>query len=210
MKNIFLIIAVLGLFMQLSAQEIKVSSTCSFSTYNAFSSNFGYVVGYDFFNNSKSRSGVSFTQTFNNTNYSGSYFYDAYGETYYYKIEPENQRLGLYFDYGYNLSNSVNHSIFIGFKLGLNFLYFDGIIHERKYKESEYTTYNSNGRWENNKFGAGVIFEYNKKITDKISIYASVEPEAVFYRRLYASSDMNPPMIGFINFNLGIKFNTKH
>ena len=211
MKKTFLLIVSLIFLNQMTiiAQEIVVSPTFSHGSYDKFQNNFGYEIGYNQYINSSSRLGFTFSHSFNNIDYNYNFISDADGIDYYREVNTNNQRLVFYVNYCFNVLNSQNSKFYIGPKLGLNYFKINESGTQKPSNENETYEYNSN-YWDTNKIGIGLLLEYERNIfSDNISVFFSTEPEVIFYSRFGLMGSSAPTMIGFINFNLGFKFNMK-
>lgn len=209
MKKVFLIITTLILLNQLTAQEITVSSIFSHSSYK-FQNNIGYEIGYNQFITSKSRLGFGFSHSFNNTDYNYTFSSDGDGINYYREVNANNQRLVFFVNYCFNVLNSQKSKFYIGPKWGLNYFKVNESGTQKPSNENETYEYNSN-YWDANKIGIGLLLEYERNIfSDNISVFFSTEPEVIFYSRFGLMGSSAPTMIGFINFNLGIKIDLKN
>jgi hypothetical protein len=191
------------------AQEIAVSSTFSHSSYNKFKNNFGYEIGYNQFIKLKSRLGFTFSQSFNNAEY--NYIFNSPGDgiDYYRDVKPKNQKITISINYGFNILNKQQTKFYIGPKFGLNYFHIRENIDERPVNETESNQYNRN-YWENNKIGIGLLLEYERKVSDKISVFLSTVPEVIFFSKFGLKGSGDDTIIGLISFNLGIKFNVKN
>ena len=213
MKKVFLLIASLILLNQMTiiAQEITVSAIFSHGSYDKFQNNFGYEIGYNQYINSSNRLGFTFSQSFNNTDYNYTFISDADGIDYYREVSPENQRISISINYGFNILNKNKSNLYIGPELGLSYYKVNETGTERPTNENDDYEYKRN-YWDTNKIGIGLLLEYDRKIiSDNISVFFSTVPEVIFYSRFGLMGSSNPTMIGFINFNLGLKLDlTNH
>ncbi len=207
MKKVFLLITSLIFLNQMTiiAQEITVSSTFSHGSYDKFQNNFGYEIGYNQYINSSNRLGLTFSHSFNNTDYNYIFVSDADGIDYYREVKPENQRIKISINYGFNILNKKKSNFYIGPELGLSYYKINEIGTERPTNENDDYEYKRN-YWDTNKIGIGLLLEYDRKIlSDNISVFFSVDPEIIFYSRFRLMGSSAPTIIGFINFNLGLK-----
>ena len=212
MKKVFLLITFLILLNQMTiiAQEITVSSTFSHSSYDKFQNNFGYEIGYNQFISSKNRLGFTFSHSFNNTDYNYIFMSDADGIDYYREVKPKNQRITISINYGFNILNKNKSNFYLGPEIGLSYYKIDEIGTERPTNETDDYEYKRN-YWETNKIGIGLLLEYDRKIiSDNISVFFSAEPEIILYSGFGLMGSSDPTMIGFINFNLGLKIDLKN
>ena len=195
--------------MTATAQQIYVSSTFAHSSFDKFKNNIGYEIGYLQPIQLKSRLGFSFSQSFNNTAYSYTYFSDGNGKTYHRNVQPKNQKLEFSLEYSFNILNNAKSSFFIGPRLGLNYFKMNESIIERLVNDDKEFIYNSKDR-ENHKVEIGLLLEYERKVfSNKFSVFVSTKPEVVFYGQFESKGGSNPFLIGLIDFNLGIKYNLK-
>jgi len=101
-------------------------------------------------------------------------------------------------------------NFYIGLELGLGYYKINETGTERPTNENDDYEYKCN-YWDNNKIGIGLLLEYDRKIiSDNISVFFSTEPEIIFYSRFGLMGSSAPTMIGFINFNLGLKIDLKN
>ena len=208
MKKIFLLIVSLIFLNQITtiAQEIEVSSTFSHGNYEKFQNNCGYEIGYNQYLNSNNRLGFTFSHSFNNTDYNYIFVSDADGIDYYREVKPENQRIKISINYGFNILNKKKSNFYIGPELGLSYYKINEIGTERPTNENDDYEYKRN-YWDTNKIGIGLLLEYDRKIlSDNIYVFFSVDPEIIFYSKFGLTGSSAPTVIGFINFNLGLKF----
>ena len=209
MKRLFLFIASFIFLNQTTtiAQEIVVSSIFSHSSYDKFQGNIGYEIGYNHLINSKSRLGFTFSQSFNNKDYNYTILSDGDGITYYREVNANNQRFTFSVNYSFNVLNSQKSKFYIGPKWGINYFKVNESGTQKPSNEIETYEYSSN-YWDTNKFGIGLLLEYDRKIfSDNISVFFSTEPEIIFYTRFGLMGSSAPTMIGMLNFNLGFNIN---
>lgn len=210
MKKIFLTITALLLLNQMTAiaQEISIAGTYSHSSFNKLENNIGYEIGYNQLIKLKSRLGFTFYQCFYNSQYNYIFMSDADGKDYYRDVKPNNQKMEFSIDYSFNVLNNQQAKFYIGPRLGLNYFHIRENVDERPVNETGSHQYNSN-YWENNKIGVGLLLEYERKVSDNISIFLSTVPEVVFFSKFGLKGSSDDPLIGLINVNLGIKFIVK-
>ena len=122
MKKIFLLLTSFIFLIQMTsiAQEIAASSTFSHGSYDKFQNNFGYEIGYNQYINSKNILGFTFSHSFNNTDYNYIFMCDGDGIDYYREVKPENQRITISINYGFNLLNKNKSNFYLGPALGLS------------------------------------------------------------------------------------------
>jgi len=213
MKKVFLLIASLIFLNQTTiiAQEITVSAIFSHGSYDKFQNNFGYEIAYNQYISSSNRLGFTFSQSFNNTDYNYTFISDADGIDYYREVSPENQRISISINYGFNILNKNKSNLYIGPELGLSYYKVKETGTERPTNENDDYEYKRN-YWDTNKIGIGLLLEYDRKIiSDNISVFFSALPEVIFYSGFGLMGSSDPTMIGFINFNLGLKLDlTNH
>ena len=196
--------------MTVFAQEIAISSTFSLGSYNKFQNNFGYEIGYNQYINSSNRLGFTFSQSFNNTDYNYIFISDADGIEYYREVKPENQRIAISVNYGFNILNKSKSNLYFGPELGLSCYKINETGTERPTNENDDYEYKRN-YWETHKIGTGLLLEYDRKIiSDNISVFFSTKPEIIFYSRFGLMGSSDPTIIVFINFNLGLKIDLKN
>ena len=212
MNRIILLITSFLLLNQMTtiAQEIAVSSTFSHSSYNKYKNNIGYEIGYNQTINSKSRLGISYSQSFNNTNYNYIFSSNVDGKDYYREVDPKNQRFTFSVNYSFDILNSEKSNFSLGSKIGLNYFKINEYVVESPINVNESHEYNRN-RWKNNKIGIGLLLKYERKIfSDKISVFFSTVPEMIFFSKFGLICSSDPAMFGVINFNLGFTYNLKN
>ncbi len=209
MKTPLIIIAILIFITQLPAQEIGFYTTYSGSSYNKYQSNIGLGIEYNHFIKSKSRIGVAVQYSYCTLNYSDIFGSSSDGiSTYIKQVEPNNQRFALRLNYAFKVVNHPKSSLFIGPEIGLNYFFINEQVHrleDENLTEADYQSKYS----ENNKFGFGFLIEFELKevISKQISLYTSVHPEIISFERAGMCGSNNPTIIGWLNFNLGIKYN---
>jgi len=192
------------------AQEITVSSTFHHSSYDKFQNNFGYEMGYNQFINSKNRIGFTFSHSFNNTDYNYTFTSDADGTDYYIEVKPKNNKMIFSLNYAFNILSNEKSNFYIGPKLGLAYFKVNEIGTERPINENDAYDYKSN-YWKSNKIGIGLLLEYDRKIiSDNVSVFFSTKPEIILYSKFGLLGSSDPTVIGFINFNLGLKIDLKN
>jgi len=210
MKKIFFTITALLLLNQMTviAQEISIAGTFSHSSYNKFENNIGYEISYNQLIKLKSKLGFTFSQCFYNSQYNYIFMSDGDGKDYFRDVKPTNQKMEFSIDYSFNVLNKQQAKFYIGPRLGLNYFHIRENIDERPVNETESHQYNSN-YWENNKLGVGLLLEYERKVSDNISVFLSTVPEVIFFSKFGLIGSSDDPLIGLISINLGIKFNMK-
>lgn len=107
MKNLFVIIIIIGSFIQLSAQEIGFYTTYSSSSFSKFQKNSGLGITYSQVLKSNHRIGVKVQYSFCNSDYDEVYESNEDGvSTYIKKTDPDNQRLLLSVNYAFGIINN--------------------------------------------------------------------------------------------------------
>ena len=212
MKKTFLLIASLIFLNQIAttAQEITIAPTFSLGNYYyKFQNSYGYAIGYNQLVNANSRLGFTFSHSFNYTDYNYTFSSDSDGINYYREVKANNQRLTFSVDYSFNVLKSQKSKLYIGSKSGINFFKIEEEGTEKPSNEETTNEYSCN-YWKNYKIGTGLLLEYERKIfSDNISVFVSAEPEVIFFSRFGLMGSSDPTIIGFVNFNLGIKFNKR-
>jgi hypothetical protein len=207
MKKLSFIIFTILLIGQVSAQEIRVSTIFSISTYPQFNTNLGYGIGFNPVSESKNKFGFSFSQSFNYYDYSYEFFSDGEGKTQYRDVNPKNQRLTFSVNYGFNILKRQKYEFLVNPKIGLNYFKVNESIVYTYENETETHSFSQN-YWKKNKIGLGCILEYQRKVfADKLFLSFSTEPELVFYSKFGEIGGSDPYFIGWICFNLNVKFN---
>ncbi len=209
MKKRFLFIAVLFLSGHglVRAQEITISTLFSPSSYNKFKNNIGYEIGYYQLLNLKSKLGLSFAQSFYNSDYNYSFFSSTDGRNYNRVVEPANQRIVLSADISFAVLKKEKSSFFIGPSFGINYFKIKEFVNQRIVGENEYNEFNTQ-YWENNKIGIGVLLAYEHSVfSDAVSVFVSTTPEMIFLSNPWAVGSNNPSGMFVLNLNLGLKFN---
>ena len=212
MKKIpLLILSIVFLVQTITfAQEIAISTVFSHGNYDKFKNNIGYEIGYNQLFNSKSKIGVSFSHCFNNTDYNYIFMSDADGIDYYREVKPKNRKLNVSVSYGFNLLKKELSGFYIGPVLGLNYFKINEIGTERAVNENNEYEFKQN-YWKTNKLNVGFMIEYSRRIiSDNISLFFSTKPELIFYSKFGLDGSSTPPVVGFIHFNLGLKFSKTH
>ncbi len=208
MRKIFLIIIALTFCYQSNAQEIKLISTFSVSSYEHFHQNFGYGIGYDLVIQSKNKLGLTFYQSFNRTDYSYVFESDSDGKSYYRDVSPKNQRLIFSINYSFWLAGTQKSKFFISPDIGLNSFRINETGTEKDNLETTITYPYKNDYWENFKPGIGLSFEYQRQIiSDKILLSFSAHPELIIFSKFGLKGSNTSPINGFINFHLMLKYN---
>ena len=205
MKKLFSIIISFVLLNQISAQVITLSPVLAVSNYQKFHTSLGYGIGYDILLKSQDKLGFTFSQHFNSKDYSYVFSSDADGQDYDREVNPKNQKLSLSACYSFNVSKNQKYGFFVGPKIGLNYFKMNEFIVERHESETQSFTQKY---WENNKIGLGLSLEYERDIlSDKLSLSFSTEPELIFFTKFGLMGSSDPPLIGWLNFNLNVMFN---
>lgn len=210
MKRTCLVLTFLTILSHLTAQEIRVSSIFSHSSYNKYQNTMSYEIGYNQSINSKNNIGFSYSQGFNKTDYNYIFSSDADGKDYSREVEPTNQRVTLSLDYTFDILNRAKFSFAIGPKIGLNYFKINEFVVESPTDASESYDITSN-YWDNNKIGIGLLFRYERLIFSKrMSVSLSTTPEVIFFSRFGLDGSNKPAMIGSFSFNLGLTLNMKN
>ncbi len=212
MKKIPLLILFIVFLVQTItfAQEIAISTVFSHGNYDKFKNNIGYEIGYNQLFNSKSKIGVSFSHCFNNTDYNYIFMSDADGIDYYREVKPKNRKLNVSVSYGFNLLKKELSGFYIGPVLGLNYFKINEIGTESAVNENNEYEFKQN-YWKTNKLSVGLMIEYSRRIiSDNISLFFSTKPELIFYSKFGLDGSSTPPVVGFIQLNLGLKFSKRH
>lgn len=206
-KLVFLILTFVWLNQStLISQSFSASSTFSIGSYNKFNNSIGYELTYSIPIKSKSRFGLSFAQSFTVFDYEYTFFSDAYGQEYYRDVKPKNQRLTFSVDFAVDVLHKEKSSFYLGSRLGLNYFNINEIVSERRANENDEHDY-TNKYSEINKIGIGLILEYERKVfSEKISFFATTQPELIFYSKFWVVGSSDPYLIGMIDFKIGMRF----
>ena len=208
MRKIFLIIIALAFCYRSNAQEIRLISTFSVSSYEHFHPNFGYGIGYDLVIQSKNKLGLTFYQSFNRTDYSYVFESDSDGKSYYRDVSPNNQRFTFSINYCFWLAGTQKSKFFIRPDIGLNCFRINETGTEKNSHETTVAYPYKNDCWENFKPGIGLSFEYQRQIiSDKILLSFSAHPELIIFSKFGLKGSNTSPILGFINFHLMLKYN---
>ena len=212
MKKIIILIAILCSVIQLSGQEISFFTTYSGSDYNKFQSNYGYGFGYNHYIKSNNKLGFTFHHSFCNSNYSEIYGSLIDGiSTYIKKVEPVNQRVSFKVNYAFKIVNYLKSSLYIGPEIGINYYFINEQIHRLENENLSVDDYQSQYS-KNNKIGMGFLIEFELKevISKQISISLSTHPGITSLEKCGLDGSYGPCLIGWMNFNFGIKYNLKN
>ena len=209
MKRLIIIITILSSITQLSGQEIGFYTTYSGSSYNKYQNNIGLGIEYNHFIKSKNRFGIAVQYSFCKLDYSDIYGSTIDGiSTFIKQIEPNNQRLSIKTNYAFKIINNPKSSLFLGPEIGINYFFINEQVRRLENENIDAAEYQSKYS-ENNKFGFGFLIEFELKeiISKRISIYSSIHPEIISYEKVGMVGGYDPYFIGWLNFNLGIKYN---
>jgi hypothetical protein len=208
MKKAILIIAIIAFCYQSNAQEFKVLSSYSVSSYEHFQQNFGYGIGYDQFIKSKNKLGFTFYQSFNRSDYSYVFQSSSDGKSYFRDVKPNNQRMTFAVNYSICVAGTQKSKFYISPSVGLNNFRINETGTEKVVNETMNAYPYQSDYLYNNKVGIGLSFEYERPvISDKILISFSANPEIIFYSKFGLDGSTTPPVVGFINFHLILKYN---
>jgi hypothetical protein len=211
MKKLTLIIFIFGFVVHLSGQEIELFGHYSGSTFNKYQNNFGYGLGYYYITKSSNKLGFIFQHSFFNKEYSNIFPSTEDGiSTYIMDIVPKNQRMAFKINYAFNVVKNSTSSLFIGPEIGINYFFVNEQV--ARYENENLSAANYQSKYsENNKFGFGFLIEFELKeiISKSISITSSIHPEFISYEKTGMAGGYNPDLIGWMNFNLGVKYKLK-
>jgi len=190
-----------------AAQEVSVSVLYANSSYNKFKNTTGYEIGYQQTITSKSRLALAFSHSFNNIYYTHNFFSTSDGKRRDREVQPKNQRLVFFIDYSFNLLKSEKSKLYLGPRIGLNYLKIQEEVSERIGEESDRSSY-QNDYSEKNKIGLGVLLEYERTLfLDNFSVFFAATPEIVRLSPAFSVGANNPSAMGAVNLNLGLRFN---
>ena len=196
--------------MFLFGQELELQGTYSVSTFKRFQNNFGCGIGYNHFLTPRNRLGFFINYYMNSILYHDSYTSTSDLSRIVKDVQPHNQQVAIKINYSYNLLKSIKSMLFIGAELGLNYF----IINEKgeqtvttRWGNTSSGDYSSNYSV-NNRIGVGMLIEYELKniILKRISTSISLHPEITSYRNFGLTGTSDPALIGWLNFNIGIKY----
>jgi len=206
MKLLFLITLISFSVHQLSAQQIGIHGSFGVSSINKFQTNVGYGAGYDQFIASNKKIGLSFSHSFNHTGYSQLFYSDADGREYIQDIKPKNQCLAFKISYSFDVLKKQRSDLFIGPEIGVNFFKIDEKIIENIADNEEFKYTYQNTYWEKGKFGIGLLVEYTKTISDRISVDLSALPEIISYAKVNEVGTSESPLVTWVDFHIGIEY----
>ena len=211
MKQIFLTIVTIFLISltdSIFGQEIELKGIYASSSSKKYNTNFGYGFGYNQYIKSKNRLGISLTQYFSNTPYDDIYGSTEDGiSTYIKEVEPDNQRIAIKINYAFRLINNPKSRLYLGPEIGLNYFIvkekYDRIANQYISGGSFTTSYH-----EINRIGIGFLFEFELReiIHKRISLHLSANPEITSFEKFGMMGGYDPYFIGWMNFNLGIRY----
>lgn len=208
MNKSILILAILSLVYTSYAQEIKVLSSYSVSSYEHFQQNFGYGIGYDQFIKSKNKLGFTFYQSFNRSDYSYEFQSSSDGKSYFREVTPNNKRMTFALNYSFCVAGKQKSKFYISPSVGLNNFRINETGTEKVVNETTDEYPYKSDYWESYKPGISLSFEYERPvISDKILVSVSANPEIIFYSKFGLEGSTTPPVIGFINFHLILRYN---
>jgi hypothetical protein len=206
MKKIILIMMSFAFINKTTAQEIKVASLYSHSSYDKYRNDFGYIIGYNQFVGSRNRLGLTFLQSFNNIDYEYTFSSDADGNDYYREVKPKNERITFSIDYSFSILKKQKSNLYIGPKIGINYLHIREYGNEKLVYKNETYEYKTD-YWVTNKMGIGLLLEYERELfSENISQFFSTETEIIFISKYGLMGSSDPVLTGWINLNLGLKY----
>jgi len=191
-------------------QEIELTGTYAASTSIKFQHNFGGGVGYNHFLTHRSRLGFFIGYSINTTPYHDSFTSTTDLVRFFNDVQPTNQRVALKINYAFNLLKSSKSMLFIGAEVGLSHFIITekgeqvvisrlGTTSSVNFSSTDYVC----GR-----IGLGLLIEYELKdiICKRISPSFSIHPEVTSYAYFGLKGSSDPTFIGWLNFNVGIKY----
>ncbi|HRZ97081.1 MAG TPA: hypothetical protein P5084_05955 [Paludibacter sp.] len=209
MKRIFLIVIIINFFSSVTfGQEIELKGIYAGSSSKRYNMNIGYGIGYYQNLKSKNRLGISITHHFSNRPYDDIHISTEDGiSTFIEKIEPNNQRIAVKMNYAFKLVDNPKSSIFLGPEFGLNYF----LLRKKYYRIANENisggTFTSSFNL-NNRPSLGFLFEFELKeiISEKISLYLSLNPEITSFLNFGMMGGYDPYFVGWMNSNFGIRY----
>lgn len=211
MKQISLVVVtifLISLTPSIFGQEIELKGIFASSSFKKYNTNIGYGFGYNQFIKSKNRIGISFTHQFSNIPYDDIYGSTEDGiSTFIKEVEPDNQRIAIKINYAFRLIDNLKSRLYFGPEIGLNYFIvnekFNRIANEYISGGSFTTTYQ-----EINRIGIGFLFEIELKeiVHRRVSLHLSANPEITSFEKFGLMGGSDPYFIGWMNFNLGIRY----
>jgi len=209
MRRIIFIINIISFASTTFGQEIEIDGIYASSSSKKIKNSFGYGLKYHQYIKSKNRLSVSLSQYFYNTPYDDIYGSTADGVSKFIKeIEPNNQRIAIKISYSFRLIDNPKSNFYFGPEIGLNYFKIseqydriaNGYISGGHYS-SNYSV--------NNRLGFVFFLEFvlREIISKRISISLSTHPEITSFEKFGLVGGYDPPFIGWLNFNLGVKYN---
>ena len=210
MKAFIPTIVLLCFSVFVSGQEIELTGTYASSTSTKFQHTFGGGVGYNQFITHRSRLGFFIGYLINTTPYHQSSASTTDLSTVVRDARPYNQRVALKITYSFNLLKSARSMLFLGAEVGLNYFIIDEKGEQTVTTRQGDVTSGSfiNNTTVNNRVGVGMLIEYELKdiICKRISPFLSIHPEVTSYGRFGLKGSSDPALIGWMNFNVGVKY----
>lgn len=191
-------------------QQLEVSGLFSSSTAKEYQNCLGYELGYNHFFK-KNRFGVSFRQSFYNTEYDDIRVSTSDGVSMYIQeYAPQNRRIALNLTYSNQFISNEKSNLYIGGSLGLNYFQLKGnysriangnlSYHQASYEYAK-----------NNRIGLGILIEYEllQIISERISTSIKLNPELTSFDEFGTEGGYSPSIIGWLNCSIGVKYNFK-
>lgn len=210
MKLAILVIVFVCCSIFLSGQEIEYDQAYIIGSSIKFQNNFGCSIGYNVFPTSKIRLGVFIDYSLNNLPYHDSYTSLADLSKIVEDVQPHNQQVVLKIACSFNLLKSTKSLLYFGAEFGLSYF----LINEKgeqtvTLRQGNITSGNFSSNYSvDNRFGFGLLLEYELKdiILKRISASVSLHPKITSYQNFGLMDSNDPIIIGWLNFNVGIKY----
>lgn len=200
-------------------QGFELSGDFTTNSNNDFKNTPGYKVGYNFNSKTSNRLSIMFLHSIKTANYDDikidvSTNGPLLPEYYFDRIQSNNQKISLEFNYSYRLINNQYSSLLIGSELSLNYFIIEKKTERVYYRpfDSFIKEYSYNSKYyKNNRIGLGLVLEFEIKsvIFNHLNIFSRLNPEIINYGRFVQLDGgwCDPWITGWININLGIRYN---
>jgi hypothetical protein len=210
MRPTIFIIVFVSCSLFLSGQEVEFNQAYTTGGAIKFKNNLGCGIGYNVFPTSKSRIGIFIDYSLNNIPYHDNYGSLADLSKTEEDVQPHNQQVALKIACSFNLLKCTKSLLYFGGEIGLSYFF----INEKgeqtvTTRQGNVTSGNFSSNYTvSNRFGIGLLIEYELKdiICKRVSACVSMHPGITSYQSFGVMDSNDPIIIGWLNFNVGIKY----
>lgn len=218
LKNLLIILFALC-FNSITGQSFEISGLFTTSELNDFKNTFGYDLGYNFKNNKRKQISIHLSHCIKNASYDETKIDKEsngpqYPEYYFYKINSQNQRLGLFCNFEYNLFDNDFSAFGIGSSLSYYFFTFDKkteLIYYRPFPDNFIQDTESESKYNKlNRIGVDLFIEFELKsvLVKKINIFSRLNAGLITYGTIALEKGGwdNPWLTKWFTINLGLSY----